>query len=520
MKRFCFGDEPLSLATAWALATATLKPSFSTKGRARIEASYARLQGILSGSSTVYGINTGFGPMCSERISSHELKKLQHNLLKSHSVGLGEALPLSLVRLMMVLKLQALSLGYSGVSMALMERLLWHLEHSPPRVPLQGSLGASGDLAPLAHMSLPLIGEGLLWDGRAYIPAAEVLRRHSLRPIELQPKEALSLINGTQFVGAHAVSALLRMHLCLEQADVIAAMSLEGFLGSKQPFDEELHELRPYLGSKLVATRMRLLVEGSEMMASHRDCPRVQDPYAFRCVPQVHGASREAWLHVKEQTLCEMNSVTDNPLILKDGNACSGGSFHAQLLALPLDYLSIAVAEMGSVSERRVSALSHGGYDNLPKLLVRNSGLNSGFMMPHYTSAALVSENKTLAHPASVDSIPTSLEQEDHVSMGAWAGRKCLTIIDNLEHILGIELLYAAQSFDFRRPKRSSSYLEAVHEAIRASIDHLSEDRIWAPEMEKATDLIKRGHLLEVIKSTPSHKEQHWLPLPYRSFDT
>ena len=511
---FYFGDRSLSLREAWLLARGELSPSFSSIGRARIEASHQRLGQIISDQRTVYGINTGFGPLCRERISSEDLTRLQHNLLKSHSVGMGNDLPLELVRLMLVLKIQGLALGYSGVSMSLMERLCWHLKYATPKVPSQGSLGASGDLAPLAHMSLPLIGEGELWNGDRYLPSAELLQAKGIEPLSLQPKEALSLINGTQFVSAHAVSVLLRLHLYLEQADVIAALSLEGFLGSVQPFEARIHKLRPYRGSQLVAHRLSLLLEGSEMLASHKDCERVQDPYSFRCVPQVHGASREAWLHLKEQTTCEINSVTDNPLILETGETYSGGNFHAQLLALPLDYVTIAAAELGSISERRISTLSHGGYDKLPELLVANPGLNSGFMMPHYTAASLVSENKTLSHPASVDSIPTSLEQEDHVSMGAWAGRKCLSVLDNLEKILGIELLYAAQSFDFRRPRRSSNYLEVVHQSIREQISPLTEDRILASDMEKATSLVKEGRLLASI-DTQSSK---WLPDPYLGF--
>lgn len=518
-KPFYYGDGPLSIGEALALAQGTRKGAFSATGRARIKASAAHVQRIVAAPEAVYGVNTGFGPLCNQRIAQDSLQQLQHNLLKSHSVGMGAALPRPLVKLMMVLKLQGLALGFSGVSLGLLERLRWHVEQDmTPRVPLQGSLGASGDLAPLAHMALPLIGEGELWNGSAYVPTAGGLQAQGQKPLRLQPKEGIALINGTQFISAHAVSALARFHLCLEQADIVSALSLEGFLGSVQPFSEALHKLRPYRGAALVAQRMRLLLTDSEMLASHANCPRVQDPYAFRCIPQVHGASREAWCHLKAQALCEINAVTDNPIILKEGKVCSGGNFHGQLLALPLDYLAIAAAELGSISERRTYTLSHGGYDGLPRLLVEDIGLHSGLMMPHYTAAALVSENKTLAHPASVDSIPSSLGQEDHVSMGAWAGRKCLQILDNLEKILGIEYLYGAQAFGFRRPRRSSPYLEAAYTLLREKVPPAAEDRIYATDMEKALSLLQTGQVLEVVQRSIIKKKNTWLPEKYSDF--
>ena len=516
-RNFSYGDASLSVKEALLLAESKTRGLLSEAGRARVAKNHATLQEIAAADAAVYGVNTGFGPLCNTRISKDNLKKLQHNLLKSHSVGLGDPLPRPLVRLMLVLKIQSLAMGFSGVSITLLERLLWHVENDlTPRIPSQGSLGASGDLAPLAHMSLPLIGEGELWDGERYLPAAQLLRKHELRPLELQPKEGIALINGTQFIVAHAVAALQRLHLCLEQADILAALSLEALLGSVQPFSEKLHQLRPYLGSQLTAMRMRLLLKHSEMVASHTDCERVQDPYSFRCVAQVHGASREVWHHLKTQTLCEINSVTDNPLILESGEILSGGNFHGQLLALPMDYATIAAAELGSISERRTYRLSEGGYDGLPKLLLKDTGLNSGFMMPHYTAAALVSENKTLAHPATVDSIPTSLGQEDHVSMGAWASRKCLAVIDNLEKILAIEYLYAAQGFEYRRPKRSSPSLEKVHAHLRSEVATVIEDRIFAIDIERALLLLKRGEVLAAAKEQIDQKT--WLPKSYKAF--
>ena len=516
-KSFPYGDTSLSVEEAISLAEGKQKGHLSKEGRNRIAKNEAALQEIVSKDVAVYGINTGFGPLCSTRIPKDDLQKLQHNLLKSHSVGVGDPLPRPLVRLMIVLKIQSLALGFSGVSISLIERLMWHLSKDlTPLVPSQGSLGASGDLAPLAHMSLPLIGEGKLWDGKYYVDTTKLLRKHKLQPLNLQPKEGLALINGTQFIAAHAVSTLQRLHFCLEQADILAAMSLEALLGSVQPFSEKLHQLRPYRGAQLVASRVRLLLKDSEMLSSHSNCERVQDPYSFRCVAQVHGASREAWRHLKKQTICEINAVTDNPIILGRGETVSGGNFHGQLLALPLDYATIAAAELGSISERRMYRLSEGGYDGLPKLLLKNTGLNSGFMMPHYTAAALVSENKTLAHPASVDSIPTSLGQEDHVSMGAWAGRKCLLVIENIEKILSIEYLYAAQSFEYRRPRRSSLALEEVYTRLRSEVKAVTEDRPFLSDIERALTLLQKGKVLEATQKHIDKKA--WLPKAYNDF--
>ena len=514
---FYYGDAALSIGMALALSEGKAKGDFSKQGLARIASNHAAMHEIAAAEEATYGINTGFGPLCNVRIPKAELRDLQRNLLKSHSVGVGAPLPRSLVRLILVLKLQGLAFGFSGVSPELLKRLLWHLDEDvTPRIPSQGSLGASGDLAPLAHMSLPLIGEGELWNGSNYVAAAALLQARGLQSLDLQPKEGLALINGTQFIAAHAVMAVHRFHLCLEQADILAAMSLDAFLGSLQPFCEELHKQRPYAGSLLVADRMRLLLEGSEMLASHADCPRVQDPYSFRCTAQVHGASREAWRHLKAQTSCEINSVTDNPLILGAKEAISGGNFHGQLLALPLDYAAIAAAELASISERRVYALSKGGYDELPKLLIKETGLYSGFMMPHYSAAALVSENKTLAHPASVDSIPTSLGQEDHVSMGAWAGRKCLQLLENVEKVQSIEYLYAAQGFEFRRPRRSTDCLEAAYSLLRKEVSAVTEDRVFANDMEKSAALLQSGQLLAAVQQAADPKK--WLPTKYSDF--
>ena len=502
MDIFHYGQDRMDSGMAYRLSVGESKGVLGKDARLRVRASMKQVSDIVQGEEAVYGVNTGFGPLCSTRISVQEVHTLQDNLLRSHAVGVGEGLQRLLVRLMLILKVHALARGYSGVSEALLERLLWHIERDyTPFVPIQGSLGASGDLAPLAHMSLPLLGEGLLWDGHSYVETGVVLSKEGIKPLSLRAKEGIALLNGTQFMSAHAVYALHALHYALEAADIIGALSLEGYLGSTSPFFADLHALRPFSGVVHVAYRLQRLLSGSSMVDSHADCDRVQDPYSLRCMPQVHGATRMAWLHLKEITDCEVHSVTDNPILLGKKGVYSGGHFHGQPIALPLDYAGIAAAELGSISERRAYLLSHGGYRGLPKLLVKDVGLNSGLMMPHYSAAALVSENKLLAHPASTDSIPTSLGQEDHVSMGAWAGRKLLTIITHLHAILGIELLYATQALDFRRPLRSTLLLEGAHKWVRKHVTHIENDRIFFEDMKKTTALISSHSLVKEVNS-------------------
>jgi histidine ammonia-lyase len=391
---------------------------------------------------------------------------------------------------MLITKVHALARGYSGVQLGTLERILWHLaEDLIPVVPEKGSVGASGHLAPLSHLFLPLIGLGEVWRRGERRAMREVLEEYGLSPVTLGPKEGLALINGTQFILAYAVKAVERLHYCLEAADIIGAMSLEALTGTKAPFDERLHRLRPFAGSRLVAQRLRHLLKDSAIMQSHIDCGRVQDPYSLRCMPQVHGASRNAWLHLRELTEIELNSVTDNPVILDEGDVISGGNFHGQPLALPLDYACFAAAEVGNISDRRCYLLLEGKW-GLPLLLMNNVGLNSGFMIPQYTTAALVTENKTLCFPASADSIPTSLGQEDHVSMGSISGRKVNQVLDNLEYILAIELMSACQAIEFRRPLRSSAILEAAHDYVRRFVGFASEDRIFAEDIRRLHGII------------------------------
>ena len=437
-KCFNYGEDQLTIGMALRIASGEVTGRISHTAAGVIEQSRRRVEEIVADHQSVYGINTGFGPLCTTIISEKDTKTLQYNILKSHSVGIGEPLAPEIAKLMMILKVHSLSMGYSGIAMGTLERIIWHINNDViPVVPSQGSVGASGDLAPLSHLFLPLIGLGEVWLKGKRMETGKVLLKFGLAPVDLGAKEGLALINGTQFIAAHAIKVAERLQNCLDNADLIAAMNLEAMLGSVKTFTEELHLLRPYRGTLYVAERMRILLADSEMVQSHKNCTRVQDPYSLRCIPQVHGASRNAFLHLKELLHIELNSVTDNPILLRDGSSISGGNFHGQPLAMPLDYVAVAASELGNMADRRIYLSLKDTIPGLPKLLMRETGLNSGFMIPQYTTAALVSENKSFCFPASADSIPTSLGQEDHVSMGSISARKCLMIIDNLEKIQG-----------------------------------------------------------------------------------
>jgi histidine ammonia-lyase len=499
MTAFRYGSERLSAGVALDIGRGRLKGTIDRDARERIAANRRAVESIVHRKQVVYGINTGFGPLCTTVISEADTRQLQYNLLASHAVGVGELLPAETAKLMMILKVQALAWGYSGVSPETLERILWHIEREVvPCVPSQGSVGASGDLAPLAHLFLPLIGAGRVTCGGESLSGAEALKRHGLAPLDLGPKEGLALVNGTQFITANALLFLDRFQNCLDAADLIAAMHLDAILGSVKPFDRALHELRPYEGSLYVAGRMRTLLDGSEINASHRNCNRVQDPYSLRCIPQVHGAARNAWLHLKELLEIEINSVTDNPIIFDEEKAVSGGNFHGEPIALPIDYAALAASELGNIADRRIYLALDDRIPGLPKLLMRETGLNSGFMITQYTTAALVSENKSLCYPASADSIPTSLGQEDHVSMGAIGARKALRIVDNLEKILGIELFCAAQAFDYRKPLRSGKIIDACHEYVRGRIAFVDRDRVLADDIQAAIAIVKNKELIHV----------------------
>ena len=494
---FHYGIDHLTPAIAMAIADGTCQGRLNAAARKRIAVCQQRVTELAAGAAAVYGVNTGFGPLCTTRISAADTRTLQRNLIMSHASGMGETISVRLAKLMLILKAHALSRGHSGVAVATVERIIWHSENNViPLVPCHGSVGASGDLAPLSHLFLPLIGLGLVQTGSETRPASQVLEEAGLQPIHLGPKEGLALINGTQFIAAHAVTAVQRLQHCLDLSDIAGAMSLEALSGSIRPFLAELHALRPHPGAQQVARRLTALLQDSRMVSSHAGCSRVQDAYSLRCMPQVHGASRQAWAHLHDAVEVEINSVTDNPVILDNGEAVSGGNFHGQPLALPLDYAAFAASELGNIADRRVFLMLHGNDQGLPKLLLANTGLQSGFMISQYTTAALACENKTLCFPASADSIPTSLGQEDHVSMGSISARKLHRILDNLERILAVEFTCAAQGMDFRRPLRSSAILEAVHARIRCEIAHADGDRVFADDLARAENLVRAGSLL------------------------
>jgi len=407
----------------------------------------------------------------------------------------------------MILKMQSLSKGYSGISEKTLDRILWHIDNDAiPIVPSQGSVGASGDLAPLSHLFLPLIGLGKVVYHKRIITTKELFKTTGLSPLDLGPKEGLALINGTQFIAAHAVQIVSKLHNCLSQADIIGAMMIEGLQGSVKPFYRELHNLRPFKGNIHVASRIKSLLKGSEIMEDHVDCDRVQDPYSLRCMPQVHGASRNAWLHLKELLEVELNSVTDNPIIINEELTISGGSFHGQPLAMAIDYACLAASELGNISDRRIYLALEGNSPGVPKLLMKDTGINSGYMILQYTTAALASENKGLCFPSSADSIPTSLGQEDHVSMGSIGGRKTIKVIENLEKILAIELLTASQAFEFRKPLKSGVIVDEIHKAIRTKVAFADKDRVFAHDIEEGINIIQNKTIITIVNQISKEK--------------
>lgn len=442
-----------------------------------------------SNSDPIYGINTGFGSLCNVKISNENLSKLQENLVKSHACGTGEEVPHEIVKIMLLLKIQSLSYGHSGVQLVTVQRLIdFYNNDIFPVIYTQGSLGASGDLAPLAHLSLPLLGEGEVYVDGFRQPASKVLAKFGWEPIVLQSKEGLALLNGTQFMSAYGVYCLIKAEKISYLADVIGAVSLEGFDGRIEPFTDLIHLVRPHKGQVQTAERMRDLLEDSQIIAQPK--VHVQDPYSFRCIPQVHGASKDTIDYVKKVFRTEINSVTDNPnIFVGEDLIISGGNFHGQPLALALDFLGMALSELGSISERRTYQLIS-GLRNLPAFLVNDPGLNSGFMIPQYTAASIASQNKQLATPASIDSIVSSNGQEDHVSMGANAATKTLRIVENVERILAIELLNGSQALEFRRPLKSSEFIESFVKSYREEVPFVSEDRILHYDIEKSVSFL------------------------------
>ncbi|MCY2686675.1 histidine ammonia-lyase [Salinimicrobium sp. TH3] len=443
----------------------------------------------------IYGINTGFGSLCNVKISSENLTKLQENLVMSHACGTGEKVSKPIIRLMLLLKVQSLNYGHSGVSLETVNRLIdFFNEDVLPVVYSQGSLGASGDLAPLAHLSLPLIGKGEVYLDGKIIPSEEMLKKFGWEPITLQSKEGLALLNGTQFMSAHGVYALLKANRLSMWADVIGALSVDAFDCNISPFNELVHLVRPHRGQIKTAERIRKILAGSEIAEQVKQ--NVQDPYSFRCIPQVHGASKDTLDFVYKSFKTEINSVTDNPNIFVDADKIiSGGNFHGQPIALPLDYLAIAMAELGNISERRIYQLVSGLRG--PAFLVDTPGLNSGFMIPQYTAASIVSQNKQLCSPASIDSIVSSNGQEDHVSMGANAATKVVKVIDNVATVLAIELYNASQALSYRGKNKTSPVLQKLIDDFRKEVPLVREDVVMAPYIQKARKFLKDYNLTE-----------------------
>jgi histidine ammonia-lyase len=479
-------SEILSIETIQEIITQDKKLALSNESKEKIEKCRLYLDTKMASQETpIYGINTGFGSLCNVIISNDNLSKLQENLVMSHACGTGEEVPHEIVKIMLLLKIQSLSFGNSGVQLITVQRLVdFYNNDVLPVIYNQGSLGASGDLAPLAHLSLPLLGEGEVYFEGFRQPAKKVLEKFGWEPIVLQSKEGLALLNGTQFMSSYGCYILLKAMKYSYFSDVIAAISLEGFDGRIEPFNELIHYVRPHKGQISTAKRMSELLEGSQIIAQPKQ--HVQDPYSFRCIPQVHGASKDTIDYVNKVFKTEINSVTDNPnIFVGEDLIISGGNFHGQPLALALDFLAIALSELGSISERRTYQLIS-GLRGLPAFLVDNPGLNSGFMIPQYTAASIASQNKQLATPASVDSIVSSNGQEDHVSMGANAATKCLRIMDNLERILAIELMNASQAIEFRRPLHSSDFIEMFLKSYREEVPFVKEDRILHYDIEKS----------------------------------
>ncbi|WP_371812596.1 histidine ammonia-lyase [Aquimarina sp. U1-2] len=512
---FLYGEHYLTASIALNIVRGKQKGIISSLSREKINQNRQVVHNIVEKGDPVYGINTGFGPLCTTSISKEETKILQGNILQSHSVGVGSPIASDIAKLMMVLKVQSLAKGYSGIAEETLDRILWHIDNDAiPQVPSQGSVGASGDLAPLSHLFLPLLGLGNVSYKGEVLTTSELLSKVQLKPLHLGPKEGLALINGTQFIAAHAIKVIERLHNCLAHADIIGAMMIEGLQGSIKPFFKELHQLRPFKGNIHVASRIKSLLQGSEIMQDHQYCDRVQDPYSLRCMPQVHGASRNAWLHLKELLEIELNAVTDNPIVIHENLTISGGSFHGQPLAMAIDYACLAASEIGNISDRRIYLALEGNSPGVPKLLMKNTGINSGYMILQYTTAALASENKGLCFPSSADSIPTSLGQEDHVSMGSIAGRKALNVIENVEKILAIELLTAAQAFEFRKPLKSGIILDEIHQKIRTKVSFAQQDRVFADDIEEGIKMIKNETITSLVHQIAS-REKLSLETPY-----
>ncbi|WP_421693420.1 histidine ammonia-lyase [Aestuariivirga sp.] len=496
------GERPINLKDVRAALAGPITVALSPRARDLIARSAETVKRLLATGDAIYGVNTGFGKLAKTRIAAGDLDRLQINIVRSHAAGVGAPLSEGVTRLILLLKLNALSQGASGISLMAMDALAALINADVlPVIPGQGSVGASGDLAPLAHMSLVLIGEGEAVIRGRRMGGAEALREAGVAPVALGPKEGLALLNGTQVSTALALSGLIAAERNAEAAILAGAMSVDAVMGSDTPFDPRIHALRPHPGQQLSAGHYRRLLKGSGIRASHlEDDDRVQDPYSFRCQPQVMGACLDLLANAARTLVIEANAVSDNPLVFaEDGAVLSGGNFHAEPVAFAADIIAMAVAEMGSLSERRIAALIDSSISLLPPFLIRNPGLNSGFMIPQCTAAALMSENKQMSHPASVDSAPTSANQEDHVSMATHGARRLGPMNANLARIIAIELMAAAEGIDFRRPLATSGLLEEAHALVRSRAAKRDEDREFSTDTEAVATLVEHGSFARFV---------------------
>jgi len=502
-RRLLLDGDTLTLEEIREVASGRARVELAPPALERVERARALVDRTAAGDVPTYGINTGFGTLSEVRIDRKDLRTLQRNLLVSHAAGVGQPLPLAEARALLLLRANVLAKGHSGVRPGTLQLALEMLNRDVvPVVPERGSVGASGDLAPLAHLALVLIGEGEAFHHGERLSGAEALRRAGLQPVVLEAKEGLTLVNGTQAMTAVGTLTLLRAEALAEVADLAGAMTVEGLLGSHRPFQEAIQAVRPHPGQQAVAAHLRALLADSEIVESHRDCSKVQDPYSLRCMPQVHGAARDGLRYVRAVLAVEVNAATDNPLVFPaEELIVSGGNFHGQPVSLALDVLAIACTQLSAISERRVEQLVNPALSGLPPFLAKNSGLNSGFMIAQVTSAALVAESRVLSHPASVDSIPSSAGREDHVSMGMTAALKARQVAEFTRSCLAVELLVAAQALDFRRPLRAGRGVAAAHRLLRESVPTLEVDREIHRDIEAVSRLIDSGALLDAARA-------------------
>ncbi len=501
--RILIDGETLRLEEIARVARAEALVELSPSAVERVERSRAIVDRVAEGDEPAYGINTGFGNLAEVRVEKKDLRQLQRNLLRSHAAGVGPPLSIPEARALLLLRANVLAKGLSGIRLPTLALAIEMLNRDVvPVVPERGSVGASGDLAPLAHLALSLIGEGEAYFRGARLPSREALERADLRPITLEAKEGLALVNGTQAMSAVGVLSLLRSEALAEIADLAGAMTLEGLLGSHKPFSAEIQSVRPHPGQVACAQKLREFLADSEIVVSHANCAKVQDPYSLRCMPQVHGAARDGISFARKALEIEVNSATDNPLVFADSNSIvSGGNFHGQPVSLALDVLAIALAQLSTISERRVEQLVNPSLSGLPPFLAKNSGLNSGFMIAQVTSAALVAESRILCHPASVDSIPSSAGREDHVSMGMTAALKVRQVAEHTRSCLAIELLVASQAIDMRLPLKAGRGVRAAHELIRSRVPSMETDRALHVDIEAVQRLLDTGELLEAVRA-------------------